>query len=500
MTGASEATERTRVTDSSVPPGGTARAAPAPRAGRQAAQRPAARPPGPDRPPTGDPAREAALDTLRAVRERRRLREPRPARPAARAAESPGGTRRWPPSSPTAPAGPRACSTPSSVPASTARSTASTASCSTPCASAPTSCCAPGSRRTPRSARPWSWCAPGPGRGAPGFVNAVLRRVAEHDRGRVGRAARAVRTTWAGRSPSPTRTRGGSRGLRARARGGDARSSERAPSPPTTPAPPCTSPPARARSPPRSSPRSPAARSAPYSPYGVCSPGRRPRRLRRSREGLAVVQDEGSQLVALAWPARPVDGADTRWLDLCAGPGGKAVMLGALVAIEGGTVDAVEVAPHRARLVEQATEGLPVTRPHRRRPRAALPEAAYDRVLVDAPCTGLGALRRRPEARWRRRPDDVAELTALQRELLRAGLSARDPAASSPTRRARRTPPRPPASSPRRARRRPGPSCSTPRRCCRRCPTLGCRARRVQLWPHRHGTDAMYPALLQRPA
>ena len=57
----------------------------------------------------------------------------------------------------------------------------------------------------------------------------------------------------------------------------------------------------------------------------------------------------------------------------------------------------------------------------------ALPEAAYDRVLVDAPCTGLGALRRRPEARWRRQPDDVAELTALQRELLRAGLERTRP-------------------------------------------------------------------------
>ena len=53
---------------------------------------------------------------------------------------------------------------------------------------------------------------------------------------------------------------------------------------------------------------------------------------------------------------------------------------------------------------------------------APLPDGAFDRVLVDAPCTGLGALRRRPEARWRRRPDDVAELAKLQRELLTAAL------------------------------------------------------------------------------
>ena len=53
---------------------------------------------------------------------------------------------------------------------------------------------------------------------------------------------------------------------------------------------------------------------------------------------------------------------------------------------------------------------------------APLPDGAFDRVLVDAPCTGLGALRRRPEARWRRRPEDVAELARLQRELLGAAL------------------------------------------------------------------------------
>ena len=94
----------------------------------------------------------------------------------------------------------------------------------------------------------------------------------------------------------------------------------------------------------------------------------------------------------------------------------------AWLAIEGGELDAVEPSEHRADLVRRATDGLPVTVHTADGRQAPLPDAAYDRVLVDAPCTGLGALRRRPEARWRRRPDDVAALAKLQRELLTAAL------------------------------------------------------------------------------
>ncbi len=80
------------------------------------------------------------------------------------------------------------------------------------------------------------------------------------------------------------------------------------------------------------------------------------------REGLAVVQDEGSQLVALAAVRAPLpDGDGGRWLDLCAGPGGKAVLLGALAALDGASVDAVEINEHRADLVRRAVHGLPVT-------------------------------------------------------------------------------------------------------------------------------------------
>jgi 16S rRNA (cytosine967-C5)-methyltransferase len=236
---------------------------------------------------------------------------------------------------------------------------------------------------------------------------------------------------------------------------------------------------------------------APYSPHGVhLAEGGDPGELSAVREHLAQVQDEGSQLVTLALAATPLDGTDARWLDLCAGPGGKAALLGALAISRGATVDAVEKAEHRARLVDQACAGLPVTVYVADGRDSGLPDRAYDRVLVDAPCTGLGALRRRPEARWRRQLNDVAGLVRLQRELLVAALRLvrpggvvayvtcsphLDETAGVVTDVVRRT----------RAERLdarlvfPG------------LPQLG-EGPYVQLWPHRHGTDAMFCALLQR--
>jgi 16S rRNA (cytosine967-C5)-methyltransferase len=157
-----------------------------------------------------------------------------------------------------------------------------------------------------------------------------------------------------------------------------------------------------------------------YSPYGVYLSGGDPGAVDAVADGRAAVQDEGSQLVAIGLATARLTGADERWLDLTAGPGGKAGLLGAFAALRGARLDAVELAPHRAELVRRTTEGLPVTVYTADGRASGLAEAAYDRVLLDAPCTGLGALRRRPEARWRRRPSDVADLVQLQQELLRA--------------------------------------------------------------------------------
>ncbi|MBW4720966.1 RsmB/NOP family class I SAM-dependent RNA methyltransferase [Saccharothrix obliqua] len=237
---------------------------------------------------------------------------------------------------------------------------------------------------------------------------------------------------------------------------------------------------------------------APYSPYGVHLEAGDPGDLEPVRERLAAVQDEGSQLCALALTRAPLDGPDERWLDLCAGPGGKAALLGALAAVSGAEVDAVEKAPHRAELVRKSVTGLPVTVRVADGRDSGLPPGGYDRVLVDAPCTGLGALRRRPEARWRRQPSDVAPLARLQRELLTAALDLVRPGGVVAY----------VVCSPHLAEtvgvvadvaRRTGAERLDTRGCFPDVPDLGA-GPHVQLWPHLHGTDAMFCALLRRPA
>lgn len=236
---------------------------------------------------------------------------------------------------------------------------------------------------------------------------------------------------------------------------------------------------------------------APYSPYGVRLPSGAgdPADLEPVRERLAAVQDEGSQLCAVAVANAPVDGPDVRWLDLCAGPGGKASLLGALAGLTGATVDAVEQAPHRAKLVERSVAGLPVT-VHVADARESGLEPGFDRVLVDAPCTGLGALRRRPEARWRRQPSDVSDLVGLQSELLTAAFDlARSGGLVGYV-----------VCSPHIAEtegvvgevvRRTGAEVLDARAQFPGVPHLG-DGPYVQLWPHRHGTDAMFCALLRK--
>lgn len=165
-------------------------------------------------------------------------------------------------------------------------------------------------------------------------------------------------------------------------------------------------------------------------------------RLASVRAGTTRVQDVGSQLVARALAAvdlgapggpggagsEPTAGDAEAWLDLCAGPGGKAALLGALAHQRGATLLANEPAPHRAKLVSQALSAVPhdswQVRTGDGREVGGEQPGRYDRVLVDVPCTGLGALRRRPESRWRRSPKDIADLGPLQRELLASALAA----------------------------------------------------------------------------
>lgn len=186
---------------------------------------------------------------------------------------------------------------------------------------------------------------------------------------------------------------------------------------------------------------------------------------------------------------------------MCAGPGGKTALLASLGAQRFSEsqfrVTAVEPAPRRADLVVENTRGLPVEVLRVDGRHTGL-QPAFDRVLVDAPCTGLGALRRRPEARWRRQPGDVPALTKLQRELLGAAIALTRPggvvlyATCSPHL---------------------AETVGVVADALRRHPVSALDARplfepvadlgdgpHVQLWPHRHGTDAMFASALRREA
>lgn len=255
-----------------------------------------------------------------------------------------------------------------------------------------------------------------------------------------------------------------------------------------------------------------------WSPYGAVLPGGDPAAVPAVRERRAAVQDEGSQLVALALAAAPLappvrpdnsvtstdaaagpDNSAEQWLDSCAGPGGKAALLAGLATARGARLVAVEQRPQRARMVEQALADDPgghrVVTGDGREPVPG--EGPFDRALVDAPCTGLGALRRRPEARWRRQPSDVASLRTLQGELLTAALAAVRPGGVVAY----------VTCSPHLAEtstvvgdvlhERSDVEQVDARPFLPGVPQLG-DGPDVQLWPHRHGTDAMYLALLRR--
>jgi 16S rRNA (cytosine967-C5)-methyltransferase len=152
-----------------------------------------------------------------------------------------------------------------------------------------------------------------------------------------------------------------------------------------------------------------------------------PADLRDFAAGTLRVQDAGSQLSALALIAATPILKDERWLDLCAGPGGKAALLAAEAQIHGASLIANEIMPHRAELVRQALSSTaPATRVTSFDGRQLSDQnlGKFSRILVDAPCTGLGALRRRPEARYRKSSEDLKVLTKLQIELVLSAYSS----------------------------------------------------------------------------
>ena len=271
------------------------------------------------------------------------------------------------------------------------------------------------------------------------------------------------------------------------------------------------------------------AQPARWSPFGAYLAEGDPAQVPAVAAGRASAQDEASQLAALALARVEAAGGgpDTpggRWLDLCAGPGGKARLLAGLAAGRGARLLAADVRPHRAQLLRAqllragaagagaggpdaggggaagaASASAAVVTADGTVP--AWPPGIFDRVLADVPCSGLGALRRRPEARWRRSPEDVAALGPLQRALLAAALDSAAPGGVVAY----------VTCSPHLAETRdvvtdvlagrddvqvldaPGALPEVPGL---RCPPP--HGAFAQFWPHRHGTDAIFLALLRR--
>jgi len=250
------------------------------------------------------------------------------------------------------------------------------------------------------------------------------------------------------------------------------------------------------------------ARAARWSPFGAYTDGGDPASLPEVRQGRAAVQDEASQLAALALAradaGRPDGGAgaiDRRWLDLCAGPGGKARLLAGLAAGRGARLVASDVREHRARLVRGAIPAAGAAAIVADGTEPAWRPASFDRVIADVPCSGLGALRRRPDARWRKSPADVAALGPLQRSLLRSAVNAARPGGVIAY----------VTCSPHIAETRAVVGEVTAARddvllldapaLLSEVPDLACPGpggRYAQFWPHLHGTDAIFLALLRR--
>ncbi|MEF2964546.1 16S rRNA (cytosine(967)-C(5))-methyltransferase RsmB [Paenibacillus sp. M1] len=138
------------------------------------------------------------------------------------------------------------------------------------------------------------------------------------------------------------------------------------------------------------------------------------------REGLLSVQDESSMLVGEA--VGPEPGMSV--LDCCAAPGGKTCHMAELMD-GSGLVISNDIYPHKAKLIAEHAERLGLGNVRAESGDAAklgerfAPES-FDRVLLDAPCSGFGVIRRKPDLKWAKKPEDIAEISAIQRELLDA--------------------------------------------------------------------------------
>ncbi|MBW6511411.1 MAG: 16S rRNA (cytosine(967)-C(5))-methyltransferase RsmB [Desulfuromonadaceae bacterium] len=155
-----------------------------------------------------------------------------------------------------------------------------------------------------------------------------------------------------------------------------------------------------------------------YAPEGVTLSGRAAISAAALTSGTFQVQDEASMLIAHLLAPQ----AGERILDACAAPGGKTTHIAAL-ADNQAQITALDLHPHRVKMIKEGARRLGCSGIDARvwdltHPPTFLPQAGFDRVLVDAPCSALGVLRRNPDGRWRRQPDDIPRLAELQRMIL----------------------------------------------------------------------------------
>lgn len=138
------------------------------------------------------------------------------------------------------------------------------------------------------------------------------------------------------------------------------------------------------------------------------------------QKGLLTIQDESSMLVGRA--VNPEKGETI--LDCCAAPGGKTTHLAELMNCEG-TIVALDVHEHKLSLIQQQLERLQLSNVSlyaldARQVRSKFPDESFDRILVDAPCTGFGVIRRKPDIKWKKTEQDVMEMSRIQLEILEA--------------------------------------------------------------------------------
>lgn len=156
-----------------------------------------------------------------------------------------------------------------------------------------------------------------------------------------------------------------------------------------------------------------------YAPEGIIVEKRAAQPLPGDREGWYQVQDEASMLMAHLLDAQPGD----KVLDACAAPGGKTTHIAALTSNQA-QILALDKYPQRVELIDQGAErigcqGIEARSWDLTEAPGFIEHESFDRILVDAPCSGLGVLRRNPESRWSRRPADIKELVELQRTILK---------------------------------------------------------------------------------